>query len=71
MTLHGCLLCGEARESALEFHHTESALAFKMDKERALVDKCVVLCRNCHEVWGSALRERGVEPAWGVGVLAD
>jgi len=57
-TQRRCCLCGESREFALEFHHTDpkkkiaaiSALAFKMDKERALaeIDKCVVLCRNCH-----------------------
>ena len=54
----GCLLCGESRAFALDFHHkdpkkkiaTVSSLACKMSKKKAEVEigKCVVLCRNCH-----------------------
>lgn len=54
----GCVDCGEKRHWVLDFHHTNpkekdmnvSALLRRGSKDRIVqeIDKCVVLCRNCH-----------------------
>lgn len=54
-----CQTCGEGRSWCLEFHHPHSEekhaaisdmVAHGFSKERILkeIEKCVVLCRNCH-----------------------
>jgi len=56
-----CVRCGEDRPPALDFHHVDPAskersvsrmVAFGYAKEkiRAEIDKCEVLCANCHRV---------------------
>lgn len=53
-----CLLCGEDNQAILEFHHANpsekefiisksKSLVFSKDTEKEL-DKCFVLCSNCH-----------------------
>jgi hypothetical protein len=54
----GCAECGEARPYVLQFHHIEPDAkestisnlvnSASMDRVWAEVDKCVVLCANCH-----------------------
>lgn len=56
---HGCAKCGEGRFYLLDFHHTdpnqkEFALSHSIQKNYsytrivAEVNKCIVLCSNCH-----------------------
>ena len=52
----GCSTCGESRAWVLDFHHLgnkESAVstlahAGKFRKLKAELEKCIILCRNCH-----------------------
>lgn len=55
----GCKLCGENHVATLHFHHLDPsqkeiglALAIRrgwgVEKLQAEIDKCVVLCANCH-----------------------
>ena len=54
-----CLECGHSSISSLEFHHTKEKqfdmaniisrkLSMPWDKILLELDKCIVLCRNCH-----------------------
>jgi hypothetical protein len=54
-----CTQCGESDPACLEFHHLdsddkESAISnaagagWSLERLQAEVDKCVILCRNCH-----------------------
>ena len=51
--------CGESHPACLEFHHTDednkySSVSFlvqkgySLDKIKAEIDKCIILCANCH-----------------------
>jgi hypothetical protein len=54
----GCLICGEKEKCCLDFHHagsekkdTVSNLASawgSLESYRAEMEKCIVLCSNCH-----------------------
>lgn len=55
----GCVKCGEKRPYVLDFHHKDPAIKDadiaritsnnnKMDTIYKEIDKCVVLCSNCH-----------------------
>ena len=52
----GCLLCGETDPPALDFHHLDmrtkelniSQGVISPDKLEKELEKCVVLCANCH-----------------------
>lgn len=74
LALGPCLVCGEARLPCLDLHHVnpnektwdisrllDRATDARFQKE---VEKCVVLCSNCHRIWhyeervgGSGIRE--------------
>lgn len=54
-----CTRCGESDPACLEFHHLdsddkESAISnaagagWSLERLQLEVDKCVILCRNCH-----------------------
>lgn len=52
-----CLVCGEAENCCLDFHHLDPSqkdfaigpnLTKKWDRIEAELAKCVVLCSNCH-----------------------
>lgn len=52
-----CNSCGESRYWLLEFHHTDSSKEFNistksssmpLDTLKKEIDKCEVLCANCH-----------------------
>lgn len=54
-----CEICGENRTPCLDFHHTDSSTKEKaiaeavhnnwsLDKLKEEIDKCQVVCRNCH-----------------------
>lgn len=53
-----CLVCGETDIRVLDFHHDKKDKSFNVssnvgngvsfEKLVAEIDKCVVLCRNCH-----------------------
>ncbi len=56
-TSRGCLKCGETSGCCLDFHHTDpeqkdfelgGALSRSLAKIQQEVEKCVVLCKNCH-----------------------
>ena len=53
----GCVVCGENFPAALDFHHTGEKTAnvsqvsmrsWSIDRVVAEIDKCVLLCANCH-----------------------
>lgn len=55
----GCYICGESRPPCLDFHHRDPATKLfnvgkGMRKNRhileAEIEKCVVVCSNCHRV---------------------
>lgn len=57
-----CRICGENHPAALDFHHREpgtkeSSIArmvtgpFTLDQLKAEVEKCEVLCANCHRIF--------------------
>jgi hypothetical protein len=65
---HGCLLCGERRHpSLLEFHHvlpwtkehavSQMTHAHPWDAIRREIDKCVLLCANCHRLVEAGVAE--------------
>lgn len=54
-----CSRCGEGHPAALDFHHTDAAdkemsvsqmvaYGYAVENIRAEIDKCEVLCANCH-----------------------
>ena len=56
---HGCKLCGFSKPKALDFHHRDpthkefnlahaSLLGYSKEKILIEIDKCDVLCSNCH-----------------------
>ena len=59
---HGCLKCGyKEHPSALDFHHIDESKkefnighmirqAFSIKKIKTEIDKCDVLCANCHRI---------------------
>ena len=68
----GCLLCGYSRcHRALSFHHLDptqkefgvgGAHCRAWSKIKAELDKCVLLCKNCHEEVEDALEWRPQDP---------
>lgn len=55
----GCAKCGESREYMLDFHHKDPSIKDasiaritsnnnKMENIWQEIDKCIVLCANCH-----------------------
>lgn len=51
----GCAICGEKEQCCLDFHHLRDkefvvSAGVDVSKERLFdeIDKCVVLCANCH-----------------------
>ncbi len=56
-SIHGCLLCPEKANCCLDFHHVRDKevcvsvavyLAYSIDKLKKEMDKCILLCANCH-----------------------
>lgn len=57
---YACVLCGyDKHTAALEFHHLDPGekdimvsrmTTYSKDKIRAELEKCVVLCSNCHRI---------------------
>lgn len=51
-----CLFCGEDDPDVLDFHHTRDKLfhvsngwrRYGTEKVRAELEKCVIVCANCH-----------------------
>jgi hypothetical protein len=56
LSIHPCVDCGEDRRPVLQFHHTNddkfrkvsSMISCSLDKLVAEINKCIVLCGNCH-----------------------
>ena len=55
----GCIICDEKNTCALDFHHVRSNKAFDLGtgvnhfgttKLMEEINKCVVLCANCHRI---------------------
>ena len=53
----GCILCGESTLECLDFHHTDpnekefniaSNRLKDLERVKAEIEKCVVVCANCH-----------------------
>ena len=66
LSTHPCVECGESDSVVLEFHHNgdkEMAVegmvnaGFSIAKIQSEIDKCIVLCANCHR--RLTMRERG------------
>jgi len=56
---HPCIICGENRVPCLQFHHLdmdnkEFTISNSLNKSwkniKKEIDKCIVLCANCHSV---------------------
>jgi hypothetical protein len=54
---HPCVVCGETSPCCLDFHHIDpntkefeisQNLSIKWDRILAEINKCMVLCSNCH-----------------------
>lgn len=61
-----CAKCGETRTYVLEFHHKDpnekeftigQMKNYPLDKFQKEIDKCVVLCANCHKEFHTFERE--------------
>lgn len=58
--LHPCSICGESRIPCLDFHHVkgkkEACIStmvsdkVSLEKIRIEMDKCIVVCANCHRM---------------------
>ena len=56
----GCLRCGESHPACLDFHHrdpaskiyavTDATRFWKLEKLAKEIEKCDVLCANCHRI---------------------
>lgn len=64
-----CLKCGESRNHLLDFHHTDPSqkdfqisqgeqYGWKRIKQE--IDKCIVLCSNCHRDFHYQEKENGI-----------
>ena len=75
-----CEICGESRTPCLDFHHKDpsskefgfgKAVSHFMPRGKILkeIEKCVVLCANCHrmEHHNERIRDKGIKNNWGVG----
>lgn len=66
----GCQKCGEKRPYVLDFHHInpedkikDIAHMIKSSSEQSLlaeIEKCVILCANCHREWHYLEKEKGI-----------
>lgn len=56
---HGCAHCGERHPACLDLHHKEPsekeynvgsvfAIGWKIERIQSELDKCIILCANCH-----------------------
>jgi hypothetical protein len=55
-----CSRCGEGRPSCLDYHHVNPSLKYKavsamttnygLSRIKVEIEKCIVLCANCHRV---------------------
>ncbi len=54
---HPCVLCGEDTPEVLDFHHLDptqkdftigTATNYSWSKLKSEIEKCVVVCKNCH-----------------------
>ncbi len=61
LSSHACENCWENRPVCLEFHHAEPSIKsfdlwIRVSRDRSIasinkeIEKCVVLCANCHKV---------------------
>ena len=73
--LVGCRRCGIKDHRVLDFHHLgdkDSAIAFavqdgwSLKRIQAEIEKCVVLCANCHRIVHAEGDEAVVQPSEGV-----
>lgn len=67
--LHPCS-CGEGRTICLDFHHKDpsdklfginSAGHIGLERLKAEIEKCIVICANCHRVLHELEREENAE----------
>lgn len=68
---YGCAKCGDKRGYVLDYHHTDPSVKEAtiaritsnnnhMDTIQQEIDKCVVLCSNCHREYHFLEREQGI-----------
>ncbi len=68
-TSAGCAHCGEDDPVCLDFHHEDRKIklynicqlalsACSIEKLRAEIEKCIVLCSNCHRKLEAGVRAR-------------
>lgn len=62
----GCRVCSEKEPVALDLHHTDpnvkednpsNLIGGSLDKLKAEIRKCIVLCSNCHRKYHAGLLE--------------
>lgn len=65
----GCAKCGETRPYVLEFHHRDpfqkdytiaNRARASLDSIMSEIQKCVVLCSNCHQAFHHLERQYGI-----------
>ncbi len=57
---HPCVICGESRTACLDFHHVNNDKdgnisrmvidGYSLDRIQKEIDKCIVVCANCHRI---------------------
>lgn len=64
-----CVKCGESRNWLLDFHHPDpkekefqisQGERYKWEKVKKEIDKCIVLCSNCHRDFHYQEKETGI-----------
>lgn len=66
-----CAKCGDTREYILDYHHIDPSIkentvarlvsnSYGMDKVLAEIDKCILLCANCHREFHYFNKEKNI-----------
>lgn len=64
----GCIKCGDKRQYVLDFHHLDpnkkdfnvSSGRYGYEKIKEEIEKCIILCRNCHSEFHYLKKEKNI-----------